>query len=95
MLAISFVMLLAINLLQVWGRKRMMVSRSCAAVAGLHIAEQSPPSWPPVPGHANLGATLVRWLLITVSLTFLGALLAAPLAAVFAMALEKGWDAYF
>ena len=27
MLAISFVMLLAINLLQVWGRKRMMVSR--------------------------------------------------------------------
>ena len=37
----------------------------------------------------------MRWLLITVSLTFLGALLAAPLAAVFAMALEKGWDAYF
>ena len=27
MLAISFVMLLTINLLQVWGRKRMMVSR--------------------------------------------------------------------
>ena len=27
MLAISFVMLLAINLLQVWGRKRMMGSR--------------------------------------------------------------------
>src|SRR5207344_2582798 len=27
MLAISFVMLLAINLLQVWGRKRLMVSR--------------------------------------------------------------------
>jgi sulfate transport system permease protein len=27
MLAISFVMLLAINLLQVWGRRRMMVSR--------------------------------------------------------------------
>jgi sulfate transport system permease protein len=27
MLSISFVMLLAINLLQVWGRKRMMVSR--------------------------------------------------------------------
>src|SRR6187549_2988796 len=47
------------------------------------------------PGHTNLRATLVRWLLIGVSLTFLGALLAAPLAAVFAMALEKGWAAYF
>src|SRR5688572_6915411 len=47
------------------------------------------------PGHTNLRATLVRWLLITVSLTFLGALLAAPLAAVFATAIEKGWDAYF
>ncbi len=47
------------------------------------------------PGHRSLRATLVRWLLITVSLLFLGALLAAPLAAVFAMALEKGWQAYF
>jgi sulfate transport system permease protein len=46
------------------------------------------------PGHRNVKATLVRWLLITVSLLFLGALLAAPLAAVFAMALEKGWQAY-
>ena len=26
------------------------------------------------PGHTNLRSTLVRWLLITVSLTFLGAL---------------------
>ena|SRR6185295_20258579 len=47
------------------------------------------------PGHTNLRSTLVRWLLITVSLTFLGALLAAPLAAVFAMALDQGWHAYF
>ena len=47
------------------------------------------------PGHTNLRATLVRWLLITVSLTFLGALLAAPLAAVFATAISKGWNAYF
>ncbi len=47
------------------------------------------------PGHRNLGASVVRWAMITVSLVFLGALLAAPLAAVFAMALEKGWDAYF
>ena len=41
------------------------------------------------PGHTNLRATLVRWLLITVSLTFLGALLAAPLAAVFATASRR------
>jgi sulfate transport system permease protein len=47
------------------------------------------------PGHTNLRAMLVRWLLITVSLTFLGALLAAPLAAVFATAIAKGWVAYF
>jgi sulfate transport system permease protein len=47
------------------------------------------------PGQANLRSTLVRWLLITISLTFLGALLAAPLVAVFATALERGWAAYF
>jgi sulfate transport system permease protein len=47
------------------------------------------------PGHRNWGATLVRWLLIATSLLFLGGLLAAPLAAVLAMALEKGWAAYF
>ena len=47
------------------------------------------------PGHTSIGTTLVRWLLIGTSLAFLGALLAAPLFAVFAMALEKGWNAYF
>ena len=47
------------------------------------------------PGHRNFGASVVRWAMITISLLFLGALLAAPLAAVFAIALEKGWDAYF
>ena len=47
------------------------------------------------PGHRSLGASLVRWLVIGISLVFLGALLAAPLAAVFAMAIEKGWAAYF
>lgn len=47
------------------------------------------------PGYQSLRGTLVRWLLITVSLCFLGALLAAPLFAVFATALEKGWEAYF
>src|SRR5688572_24894728 len=47
------------------------------------------------PVHTNLQSTLTRWLLISVTLTFLGALLAAPHAAVFAMALDKGWSAYF
>jgi len=46
------------------------------------------------PGHTNLSSTLVRWLLITISLTFLGALLAAPLITVFATAISKGWDVY-
>ncbi len=46
------------------------------------------------PGHTNLRSAMMRWLLIGVSLLFLGALLAAPLAAVFAMALENGWTAY-
>src|SRR6185295_5037808 len=47
------------------------------------------------PGHRNWRSTAVRWLLITLSLAFLGALLVAPLAAVFATAFEKGWSAYF
>src|SRR5688500_15683652 len=47
------------------------------------------------PGHTNWRAPLVRWLRLGVSLAFLGALLAAPLAAVFATALENGWEAYF
>jgi sulfate transport system permease protein len=47
------------------------------------------------PGHRNWRSMVVRWLLIGISLSFLGALLIAPLAAVLAMAFEKGWDAYF
>jgi sulfate/thiosulfate transport system permease protein len=47
------------------------------------------------PGHTNWRSTLVRWMLITVSLVFLGALLAAPLVAVFSAAFSNGWRAYF
>ena len=54
MLAISFVMLLAINLLQVWGRKRMMVSR-CPWPVPLHT-RTSRPSWLP----ARVTPTCVR-----------------------------------
>src|SRR4030095_12619000 len=64
-----------------------MAGPSTSAEAAAELASR--------PGHTNLRATVVRWLLITVSLVFLGALLAAPLFAVFASALEKGWDAYF
>jgi sulfate/thiosulfate transport system permease protein len=65
----------------------LMGGPSSSAEAAAEIASR--------PGHTSRRSTLVRWLMITISLTFLGALLAAPLVAVFAMALEKGWSAYF
>jgi sulfate transport system permease protein len=47
------------------------------------------------PGRDTLISLLTRWLFIGLSLSFLAALLFAPLAAVFAMALERGVAAYF
>jgi sulfate/thiosulfate transport system permease protein len=46
------------------------------------------------PGRASIKSSLIRWLFISLSLLFLAALLLAPLATVFAMALEKGIHAY-
>jgi sulfate/thiosulfate transport system permease protein len=46
------------------------------------------------PGRDSIMTALSRAFFITVSLGFLAALLFAPLAAVFAMAFEKGWEAY-
>ena len=46
------------------------------------------------PGGASIRSSLTRWLFIGLSLTFLAALLLAPLATVFAMAFEKGVQAY-
>ena len=46
------------------------------------------------PGHNTWALALMRWTFILISLTFLAALLFAPLATVFAMALEKGVQAY-
>ena len=46
------------------------------------------------PGHNTWVSALVRWLFIAVSLTFLAALLVAPVATVFAMALAKGFEVY-
>ena len=46
------------------------------------------------PGRASIKSSLARWLFISLSLLFLAALLLAPLATVFVMALEKGIHAY-
>ena len=46
------------------------------------------------PGRDTIVSHLARWILIGLSLAFLAALLFAPLAAVFAMALEKGVATY-
>jgi sulfate transport system permease protein len=47
------------------------------------------------PGHDAYGATIVKWIAITVSLVFLAMLLFAPLAVVFTQALDHGLAAYF
>lgn len=47
------------------------------------------------PGRASIQSSLVRWAFISLSLLFLAALLLAPLATIFIMALEKGLHAYF
>ena len=47
------------------------------------------------PGRDTVVSTIVRWCFISVSLAFLAALLFAPLATVFVMALQHGWRAYF
>jgi sulfate/thiosulfate transport system permease protein len=46
------------------------------------------------PGQHTWMHAIVRWLFITVSLTFLAAVLLAPLATVFAMAFARGASAY-
>lgn len=47
------------------------------------------------PGRDNILTLLLRWTLITISLSFLAAMLFAPLATVFVTAFEKGIRAYF
>ena len=46
------------------------------------------------PGRDTIASSIIRWTFVTVSLLFLAALLFAPLATVFVMALEKGVHAY-
>jgi sulfate transport system permease protein len=47
------------------------------------------------PGRGTLQAHVARWFFVAVSLLFLAALLFAPLATVFSMALAKGLGPYF
>ena len=46
------------------------------------------------PGRDTIASSIIRWTFVTLSLLFLAALLFAPLATVFFMALEKGVRAY-
>lgn len=46
------------------------------------------------PGRDTVLGLLTRWTLIGVSLLFLASLLLAPLATVFAVALQRGWQTY-
>ncbi len=46
------------------------------------------------PGQRTWAHTIVRWFFITTSLLFIAAVLLAPLATVFVMALSKGIEAY-
>jgi sulfate transport system permease protein len=46
------------------------------------------------PGRNTLRSAVTRWVFIALSLTFLAALLIAPLVTVFGMAFEKGYEAY-
>jgi sulfate/thiosulfate transport system permease protein len=47
------------------------------------------------PGRDTVLSSVVKYTFIGLSLTFLAALLFAPLATVFATALSKGWELYF
>ena len=92
MLAISFVMLLAINLLQAWGRRRLVAERTlmAARAAGIFVDEHATR-----PGRDTLHDRRCRARSSSASRSlFLAALLFAPLATVFAMAIEKGYEAY-
>ncbi|MBC7983599.1 MAG: sulfate ABC transporter permease subunit CysW [Candidatus Obscuribacterales bacterium] len=47
------------------------------------------------PGRNTIQAAVTRWIFIALSLTFLAALLIAPLMTVFSMAFSKGIEAYY
>ena len=90
MLTVSFVLLLAINLLQAWLRRRQGGEITLPAPASQHggrnaLKTQLPLSEPPS----------VRIALIAVALAYLVLFLILPLVTVFAEALRQGIGAYF
>jgi sulfate transport system permease protein len=73
--------------------------RAGGALMATALRAAEPVAAPPAdtatrPGHNTWMSALVRWLFIAVSLTFLAALLIAPVATVFAMALARGFEVY-
>jgi sulfate transport system permease protein len=65
-----------------------------ATALGAAAAGAAPPADTARPGQNTWTSALVRWLFIGVSLAFLAALLIAPVATVFAMALARGFEVY-
>ena len=85
-------MLLAINLLQAWGRRRR---RSARTLDGRPGTSQDLAAEIATPARAATPSSALRAMaaFIALSLLFLAALLFAPLVTVFATALEKGFAA--
>ncbi|HUL47489.1 MAG TPA: sulfate ABC transporter permease subunit CysW [Steroidobacteraceae bacterium] len=65
-----------------------------AALPAGRPADQFRADAPARPGHDTWISAIMRWLFIAVSLTFLAALLLAPVATVFAVALARGFETY-
>ena len=89
----SFVMLLSINLLQAWGRRRRQSPRD--ADGRRHFARNCSPRSRAGRAATRSSASSSRRVHHGLSLLFLAALLFAPLVTVFATALEKGFELYF
>ena len=87
MLAMSFVMLFAINLVQGWGQRRHGHRGGTLMAAGASVATEVRP--------LTRGARAARVALIALSVGFLGLLLLAPLGAVLVQALAKGFGEWF
>ncbi len=94
MLVASFVLLLLINLLQAWARRRQGGVMSAATQACPCRRPQVEPSRPRPCVAATAEPTWVRCTLIGLGAGFLTLFLFVPLVAVFYEALKKGSDVY-
>ena len=89
MLVMSFVMLLSINLLQAWGRRRLVGAATLMAARSRQGTARRDRE--PRPGRDTLVSVAHQVRRSSrMSLVFLAALLFAPLITVFATALEQG-----